>query len=46
MSPLPVGPPIQGPLWGLVLPALLFAVAFGATYLLYRGFASKRDGKP
>ncbi len=40
---LPAEPPIDGPLWSLLVPALLFAVAFGATFMLYRHFTD-RDG--
>lgn len=36
---LPAAPPMEGPFWSLVVPALLFAVALGATVLLYRRFA-------
>ena len=31
LQPLPVDPPISGPFWTLMVPALLFAVAFLAT---------------
>ncbi len=41
MTPLPAQPPIEGPLWSVVVPALLFVVAFAATWLLYRHFAGK-----
>ena len=40
---LPVESPIGGPIWTLVVPALLFSVAFLATYLLYRRFARTLD---
>jgi hypothetical protein len=43
VTPIPARPPISGPLWTIVIPALLFIVAFGATYLLYRTF-SNREG--
>ena len=36
-----VDPPIGGPLWSVVVPALLFLVAFVATYLLYRRFSDR-----
>jgi hypothetical protein len=39
MTPLPVDPPIGGPLWSYLVPALLFLVALVATLLLYRHFA-------
>jgi hypothetical protein len=40
---LSVESPIGGPIWALVVPALLFSVAFVATFLLYRRFARKLD---
>ncbi len=40
-EPLPVGPPIGGVLWSVVVPAILLAVAGGATALLYRHFAGR-----
>ncbi len=39
MTPIPAVAPIGGLLWSVVIPALLFVVAFLATYLLYRRFA-------
>jgi hypothetical protein len=39
--PLPVEPPIGGPLWSYVVPALLLVFATLGTYLLYRHFAKK-----
>lgn len=42
MNPLPASPPISGPLWTLVIPALLLVLATGLTFLLYRRFAGKR----
>lgn len=33
--------PIGGPLWSIVVPALLFALAFAATWMLYRHFSRK-----
>jgi hypothetical protein len=45
-QPLPAESPIAGPFWTLVLPALLFAVSFLATFLLYRRFAREEDRKP
>jgi hypothetical protein len=41
MNPLPASPPISGPLWTIVIPALLL-LATGLTFLLYRRFAEKR----
>lgn len=40
---LPAGPPMEGPFWSLVVPALLFAVALGSTVLLYRRFAGSDE---
>jgi hypothetical protein len=39
--PIPAEPPIGGPIWAWVVPALLLLVAFGSTWLLYRRFSSK-----
>ena len=41
MTPIPAEPPIGGPLWSIVVPALLLLVASAATFLLYRHFAGK-----
>ena len=41
MTGLPAEPPIGGPLWTIVVPAILFLVAFLATYLLYRRFSKE-----
>lgn len=52
-APLPAEPPIGGPFWSVVVPALLLLVATGATVLLYRHFAGdapeppeRRPGEP
>lgn len=37
-QPIPAQPPISGPVWGLVVPALLLVFTAVATYLLYRRF--------
>ena len=42
-TPLPAEPPIGGPFWSIVVPALLFAGAFLATYRLYRRFADQSE---
>ena len=42
--PIPADPPIGGPFWTYVLPALLLLVAFLATWRLYRRFSG--DGNP
>ncbi len=41
MTPIPAEPPIGGVLWSVVVPAALFAVAFAATWMLYRHFAKR-----
>lgn len=40
-EPLPADPPFVGVMWSFVVPAILFAVALGATVLLYRHFAGR-----
>ena len=42
LQPIPAEPPIDGPFWTLVLPVALFALAFLATWMLYRRFSRKR----
>jgi len=42
IPPIPAEPPIGGPFWTIVVPAALFAVAFIATWLLYRRFSGDR----
>ncbi|MEJ2720839.1 MAG: hypothetical protein P8181_06815 [bacterium] len=42
-EPLPVASPLSGWVWSWGVPIVLFAIAFGATWLLYRHFA--RRGK-
>jgi hypothetical protein len=37
-TPLPAEVPIGGWVWTWLVPVLLFAVAFGATWMLYRKF--------
>ena len=44
MAPLPADPPIGGPIWTVVIPALLFLGSSMGTYLLYRRF-SKEEGE-
>jgi len=44
MSPLPADPPIEGPLWTIAIPALLFVGSFLGTYFLYKRFA-KAEGE-
>ena len=43
LAPLPAAPPIGGPVWTVVIPAILLIGSFLATYLLYRRF-SKEGG--
>jgi hypothetical protein len=40
---LPVDSPLSGVLWTWVVPVALFAIAFVATWLLYRHFAKRGD---
>lgn len=42
-EPLPATPPVGGVLWSVIVPALLLAVAVGATVLLYRHFAGREE---
>jgi hypothetical protein len=42
MQPIPAEPPIGGSFWTVVVPGALFAVAFIATWLLYRRFSRDR----
>ncbi len=41
MTPIPAEPPIGGVFWSVVVPAAMLAVAFVATWLLYRRFSSE-----
>lgn len=43
-APLPAEPPIGGPVWTVVIPALLLIGSFLATFLLYKRFA-KEEGE-
>ena len=38
---IPANPPIDGALWTVVVPGLLFLVSLAATVFLYRHFATK-----
>lgn len=40
-GPLPVESPLGGFFWTWIVPVALFAIAFMATWLLYRHFAGK-----
>ncbi len=42
-APLPAEPPIGGPVWTVVIPAVLLVGAFLATYLLYKRFSREED---
>jgi hypothetical protein len=39
MEPLTTTQPLTGFFWSWVVPVLLFVIAFGATWLLYRKFS-------
>jgi hypothetical protein len=43
LQPIPAEPPLSGPFWTLILPAALFAVAFVATWMLYRRFSRSEE---
>jgi hypothetical protein len=45
MAPLPANPPIGGPLWTVLIPALLLLGSFLGTYLLYRRFSGEEDSQ-
>lgn len=45
LTPLAAGPPIGGPLWSYVVPALLLFVCSLGTYLLYRHFSRGAKGE-
>ena len=42
-QPLPAEPPIGGPIWTVLVPALLFLVTAGSTWALWRRFADQDD---
>ena len=42
-APLPVGPPISGPLWTIWIPAALLLVSVAGTWALWNHFAHKDD---
>jgi hypothetical protein len=39
--PLPAEPPIGGPIWTIVIPAVLFLGSLLGTYLLYQKFSKE-----
>lgn len=43
MTPIPASAPIEGFFWTWIVPAILFAIAFAATWALYRHFSG--DGE-
>ena len=43
LAPLPAEPPIGGPLWTIIIPAVLFAGSFLGTYLLYKRFSTVEE---
>ena len=43
-EPLPVSSPLGGFFWTWVVPVVLFTIAAGATWLLYRHFAKQPQG--
>ena len=45
MTPLPADPPIGGPIWTILIPALLFVGSFLGTYLLYRRFSGSEESE-
>ena len=44
-APLPAGPPISGPLWTIVIPAILLVVSVAGTWALWRHFTNKSPGE-
>ncbi len=43
VPPIPAETTLHGPLWSLVVPAVVFIVSFVATYLLFRHFANEHQ---
>ncbi len=43
LAPLPADPPIGGPIWTVVIPALLLTGSFLATFFLYKRFANEEE---
>lgn len=43
VAPLPAEPPIGGPFWTVVIPAILLTGSFLGTYLLYKRFAGEEE---
>jgi hypothetical protein len=42
-TPLPAEPPISGPGWTILVPAVLFLISAVGTWSLWRHFADKDD---
>ena len=42
-APLPAEPPLGGPGWTVVVPAILFLVTAAGTWALWRRFADQED---
>lgn len=42
-APLPAEPPLGGPGWTMVVPAILFVVTAAGTWALWRRFADEDD---
>lgn len=42
-TPLPAQPPISGPGWTILVPAVLFLISAVGTWSLWRHFADKDD---
>lgn len=43
MTEIPADVAMSGAFWTWVVPAIVFAIAFAATWALYRHFAGKAD---
>jgi len=43
--PLPAEPPIGGPVWTILIPAVLFLGSLLGTYLLYKKFSGVEVGE-
>jgi hypothetical protein len=45
VAPLPAEPPIGGPIWTILIPAVLFLGSTLGTYLLYKKFSTVEVGE-
>ena len=43
IEPLPADPPIDGVVWTVLIPTLLFVGSFLGTYLLYKRFSKEGE---